>query len=81
MSASPVLGLCDVYNLPESKALPILPVLMRLVKRLLEAEYICVQEDALMSVKSRGLQVNPNWLTITDKGREYVESLGLDHEH
>ena len=72
--------LFDAYKLPENQALPILPVLMRLVKRLLEAEYVCVRKKTTVSVKSDGLQTNPDFLTITDKGREYVDSLGLD-EH
>jgi hypothetical protein len=51
-----------------------------LVKRLLDAGYIVVQKDPRGSVALMGIQASSDMLGATDKGREYVNSLGLDRE-
>ena len=70
--------LFDAYKLKVNQVILWPEYLMVLLKRLLEAGYVKrrVREPI---AKVGGLKLNADHLTITDKGREFVKSLGL-HE-
>jgi hypothetical protein len=51
---------------------------MLLVHRLLESGYI-VRHETTGGIFLNGMKSNPDYLTITPAGREFVQSLGL-HE-
>jgi hypothetical protein len=70
--------LFEAYKVDMTCALPFPPALRLLVKRLLDAGYIQIQKDPRGNVEVFGIQVSADLLTITPKGRQYVESLGLD---
>src|ERR1043165_9906774 len=63
--------------LPSHQALPFMSYLVLLVKRLLDAEYVRLLTNP-NEILSFGIKTNPDYLQITDKGREFVESLSLD---
>lgn len=69
--------LFDAYKLKSNKVILWPEYLMVLLKRLLEAEYVkrTVREP---TVKVGGLKLNADHLTLTDKGRKFIESLGLN---
>ena len=70
--------LFEAIKLDPGYALPFPPTMVLLVKRLLDAGYIVVQKDPRGSVALMGVQASSDLLGATDKGREYVNSLGLD---
>jgi hypothetical protein len=72
--------LFEAAKLQPGYAIPYPPTMVLLVKRLLDAGYIVVQKDPRGSVASLGIQMSADLLGITDKGREYVASLGFDKE-
>ncbi|MFH1923016.1 MAG: HNH endonuclease signature motif containing protein [Planctomycetota bacterium] len=55
------------------------PFMHILIKRIIEAGYISVQKAPAGSVEIMGMQAHPDSLVITEKGRAFVEELGL-HE-
>lgn len=69
--------LFEANNLPFNHALPFPPHLILMVKRLLDAGYIALQKTQ-GSVASFGMQLTPDLLVITDKGRKFINSLGLE---
>lgn len=54
------------------------PTMTLLIKRLLDADFVELQQNPNGSSSSFGMQISPLFLNITEKGRAYVESLGLD---
>lgn len=63
----------------QSATPPLFPPAMRLLlKRLLDADYVQLQNHPTMGVWSMGMQISPSLVCITQKGRDYVESLGED---
>jgi hypothetical protein len=49
-----------------------------MVKRLVESGFVQLHEQQGGSVAMFGMRVDPLILLVTDKGREYVRSLGLE---
>lgn len=49
-----------------------------MVKRLLESGFVSLHEQQGGSVAMFGMRFDPLLLIATDKGREYVRSLGLE---
>jgi hypothetical protein len=72
--------LFELYNLPQGQGLQWPPYLMLLIKRLLDSGYILRQDSGSGDVFIGGMKSNPDLLGITPKGREFVDSLGLDHD-
>lgn len=70
--------LFELYHSPADFAAQWPAYLMLLVKRILEAGYIERHETETVAMIG-GMKSNPDYLTITAKGREFIESLGL-HE-
>ncbi len=69
--------LFEAYRLDRREPMQWPPFLMLLIKRLLDAGYIEVQ-GASGRVVIDGMQTNPDYLWISARGKEYVESLGLE---
>lgn len=69
--------LFEACGLEIGTGVPFPPVMILLVKRLLDAGYILIQKDSRGGVSMLGVQMSADVLTATDKGREYVRSLGL----
>jgi hypothetical protein len=70
--------LFEVYSWSETKPVQFPPYLILLVRRLLEAGLVerRIQEEV---VEFPGqMRVEPDLLIITEKGRRFVESLGID---
>ena len=70
--------LFELYRLPDGSRAQFPSYLMLLVKRLLEAGYVNRIETP-PGVLIGGMKSNPDYLTITGKGRTFVTDLGL-HE-
>jgi len=71
--------LFELYKLPQGHGLQWPPYLMLLLKRLIDSGYIFRQESGPGGVFICGMKSNPDLLGITDKGRDFVDSLGLEH--
>ena len=54
------------------------PFMMLLINRILDAGYIDVFENQSGSVHVFGMQMSPVYLSLTDKGQKYIDSLGSD---
>lgn len=70
--------LFELVRLPPQTAILFPPFLSLLIKRLLDAGYVVLQKHDQGYAISFGLQTSPDFLVITDKGREFVASLSLD---
>jgi hypothetical protein len=70
--------LFELYQAPGRDAIQFPAYLMLLVKRGIDAGYI-QRHETPAGVLIGGMKSNPDYLTITQKGREFIESLGL-HE-
>jgi HNH endonuclease len=71
--------LFDAYTLTAGHVLLWPPVMQIMLKRLLESGYILIQPPGGAQVSMGGLRMSPDHLSITAKGRAFVEELGL-HE-
>ena len=72
--------LSDLYKEPENASLQFPSFLMILINRILDAEYVEV-ELPKSSVQILGMEMKPVYLFLTDKGREYINSLEVDQEN
>lgn len=66
-----------LYKKPENYSLQFPSFSIILINRILDAEYIEVQFPK-SSVQILGMEMKPAYLFLTDKGREYIDSLGID---
>ena len=69
--------LFELHDNSEKAALPFPPFMQLLIKRVLDAGYIRIEEPT-GSVHSFGMQISPVYIFLTDKGRAYINSLGVD---
>jgi len=69
--------LFDSYQLEAGKAIQWPPFLNVLIRRLIESGYVNIVTPS-STVHMMGMQASPNLLTITEKGREFIRSLGLE---
>lgn len=51
--------------------------MLLLIKRILDAEYV-IYKLPQNSVQILGMEMKPAYFFLTDKGREYIDSLGVD---
>jgi hypothetical protein len=51
-----------------------------LIKRLLDAGFVTLRNHPGGGAYSMGMQLTPQLLMITDRGRDFVNSLGLEQE-
>ena len=72
--------LSDLYKEPESANLQFPSFMMILINRILETEYVEV-ELPKNSVQILGIEMKPVYLFLTDKGRKYIDSLGVDQRN
>lgn len=70
--------LSALYKEPENARLQFPSFMMILINRILDAEYVEVKLPK-SSVQILGIEMKPAYLFLTDKGREYIDSLGIDH--
>ncbi len=64
-----------VAPLPAGQGVSWLPQMMILLKRLLEAEYLTVHKPG-GSMEVMGVDLTPNVLTLSTKGRAFLADLG-----
>ena len=69
--------LFESMKVPVGNSMLFPPSMPLLIKRLLDAEYVVLQQHPNGYSSSFGMQTSPFVLNITEKGRTYVESLGL----
>lgn len=70
--------LFECYRASKSNAIiPWAEFLLLMIKRLLECQYVSVRKGSVQ-ISFGGLNNSPVYLYITDKGRSFVESLGLE---
>ena len=72
--------LSDLYKEPENARLQFPSFMMILINRILDAEYIEIKLPE-NSVQILGMEMKPAYLFLTDKGREYIDSLEVDQEN
>ena len=70
--------LFDSAKIQNGESLLFPPQLTMLIRRLLDAEYVLLQQHQNLFSSSGGMQTSPLFLSLTLKGRIYIESLGLD---
>lgn len=70
--------LFELFRIPADRAIQWPPFMNILLKRVLDAGYVRIQKASGV-VEIDGMQANPDFLLITDKGRGFVNELGL-HE-
>jgi hypothetical protein len=68
-----------LFEIETGGPLPWPPYVDLLLKRLFDAEYIQAEKMSI-STKIGAFQTSPDKLFITDKGRDFVKSLGLHHD-
>ena len=66
-----------LHKEPENSSVQFPSFMMILINRIVDAEYIGVKRPQ-SSVEILGMNVSPVYLFLTDKGREYIDSLGID---
>ena len=71
--------LFEVSRAPPGSGIQWPPFMLLLIKRLLDTGYVA-RVESQGGVFIGGMKSNPDILVITDKGREFVASLGVDHE-
>jgi hypothetical protein len=71
--------LFEAYRLPIGHGIQWPPFMRLLIKRLLETGYIARVEQK-GGVFIGGMKSDPDFLVITEKGKEFVASLGVEHE-
>lgn len=69
--------LSALYKEAENVSFQFPSFLMILIKRILEVQYIEVKLPE-NSVQILGMEMKPVYLFLTDEGREYIDSLGID---
>ena len=57
------------------------PFMMLLINRILDAGYIDVTENRSVSMRVSGMEMSPVYISLTSKGQEYIDSLGIDQEN
>jgi hypothetical protein len=67
----------ECYKVPRGEGVLWPPYLMLLIKRLLDSAYVQRVENQHHSVSIGGMRVHPDIIMITDKGREFIDSLGI----
>ena len=71
--------LFESYKLPHDQLIPWPRYLRLLIKRLLDAGYIQQFEmGSILMVVGAGLRTDPTHVRITQEGRAFIESLGLE---
>lgn len=71
--------LFECYRLTDGEGIMWPQYLMLLVKRLLDSGYISRIESKSNSLFISGMKANPDFLIITETGRQYVNDLGIEH--
>lgn len=71
--------LFELYHLPENKVLLWPEYMYLLIKRLLDADYVEFRENPNRAVVGP-IKLQPDFLVITGKGREYIDSLSVDKD-
>ena len=72
--------LFKLYKAPENSSVQFPWFMMILINRILDAEYIDVKRPQ-SSVEILGMNVSPVYLFLTNKGREYIDSLETEHSN
>lgn len=67
----------DLYRLPADRRIMWPPVMHILIKRIIEAGYINVEVPS-GSVALGGLRQSPDHLSLTPKGRQFLDELGIE---
>ena len=49
-----------------------------LINRILDARYVDIVENRSVSMRVSGMEMSPVYIFLTDKGQEYIDSLGID---
>jgi len=72
--------LFELHKVESNKGLPIPPYLRLLIKRILDAEFIRISSlyGKSVEVQIGDISIVPDLILITDKGREFIASLGIE---
>ena len=54
------------------------PFMVLLINRILDARYVDIVENRAVSMRVSGMEMSPVYIFLTDKGQEYIDSLGID---
>jgi hypothetical protein len=68
--------LFELYKTPQGQGVQWMPFMMILLKRILDSGFIDVHQ-APGGVFIHGLRSNPDTLTLTAKGRAFLDELGV----
>lgn len=70
--------LFELYKLPPSHGMNWPPVMHVMLKRIIDARYILVTQHPGGKVQAMGMQVSPDILVLSKKGRAFLDDLGLN---
>jgi hypothetical protein len=73
--------LFELFGKPVGEGIQWPPYLAMLIKRLLDAKYVEVIPNQRGAVFIGGMRSDPDLYVISDLGRQFVTSLGLEHEN
>jgi hypothetical protein len=72
--------LFELKNRPAGSGVPWVPFMLIFFKRILDSGYIRIQVPVFgVSITLPGLDTTPLLVILTDKGREFIDGLGI-HE-
>lgn len=69
--------LFELFKIPPGNGLNWPPVMHIMLKRAIDAGYISVHQNPNGSAKTMGMQISPDILILTEKGRGFLNELGL----
>ena len=69
--------LFDLYKLPVGEVALWPPVMHILIRRVVEAGYLNISRGEGVIEMVGGLRTSPDHLTLTDKGRQFLDELGI----
>jgi hypothetical protein len=69
--------LFDLYRLPHGQAILWPTFMLILLRRVIEAELVNVIDRSAFTVMTGGIRLNPDHLVLTDKGRQFLDELGV----
>jgi hypothetical protein len=69
--------LFELYNSPPNTGFQWPPFLMLQVKRIIDAGYIFRQENKQSGIFLNGMKTDPDLLGITESGRQFIQTFGL----
>ena len=71
--------LFELFNSTSDKKIPILEILILLVKRIIDANYVeRIQIEPSIHMHNNRLKITPDYLKLTDSGRKFMKNISSE---